>query len=578
MNVYQLSDKELDSNRVNQAANLAWEHLRNFLYFRLQNNASLAGCIPEVSLEAAEKRSAIGRNIETLLSNVDDESLPHDLALTAKLVRYYAKYWKDDVKRYWLSYDVMGIMFYGPFIQTAYTGGFVFKSINEAMQGFSFEKESDADTYLSLLADIARFLHQIHARTQGQAERGIRIHQAQLAGVRDMLVGIKSAADKSFRVSSGRLSAVSYNEALQVEIVRRIEHMILPGFDALIAQLNEDYERQAPQDVGMGVLPGGDEVYSDLLRMHTTLEMTPEQVHQAGHKRMARIEAAMSEVRSKLGFGGSAEDFKCQIRKQPSAIASSPDDIGEKMRRHKDRIGLRFDEYFAQRTPYEFDLLRLDETLEGSMTWGFYQAPTTDEPRGLYRYNGSKLDSQAVLGAASLVFHELVPGHHLHFTLQSQNTDLHPVRRYAFVNAFNEGWAEYAATLAGEMGLYDDPYDCYGRLIMDSFLTSRLVVDTGMNALGWTLERARAYMSEHTLCTEAEIASDTLRYSCSIPGQALAYKLGDEEILRMRSEVQKALGGKFSYREFHSAILGVGSLPIPVLEWHLNRLVNWDLD
>ncbi|HVT34984.1 MAG TPA: DUF885 domain-containing protein, partial [Nevskiaceae bacterium] len=189
-----------------------------------------------------------------------------------------------------------------------------------------------------------------------------------------------------------------------------------------------------------------------------------------------------------------------------------------------------------------------------------------------YNYNGSKLDSQAVIGAASLVFHELVPGHHLHITLQKNNEQLPPVRKNAFVNAFNEGWAEYAATLTGEMGLYDDPYDLYGRLVMDAFLTSRLVVDTGMNTLGWSWEQAKEYMRVHTLCAEGEIESDTLRYSCGIPAQALAYKLGDEEILRMREKVRARLRQAFSYRDFHSAVLNAGALPLPVLEWHLDRV------
>jgi len=242
------------------------------------------------------------------------------------------------------------------------------------------------------------------------------------------------------------------------------------------------------------------------------------------------------------------------------------------MRRHKDRIEQRFDEFFAVRSPSDYDLVRLAPALEGSMTWGYYEPPSATEKRGLYHYNGSKLDSQAVISAASLVFHELVPGHHLHLTLQATNEDLPPVRKYAEVNAFNEAWAEYAATLSGEMGLYDDPYDRFGRLSMDAFLTCRLVVDTGMNALGWSWEQAKDYLREHTMCAEGEIASDTLRYSCGIPAQSLAYKLGDEEILRMRQKVRARLGQRFSLRDFHSAILGAGGLPLPVLEWHLDKV------
>jgi uncharacterized protein (DUF885 family) len=319
-------------------------------------------------------------------------------------------------------------------------------------------------------------------------------------------------------------------------------------------------------------LPGGKDVYAELTRMHTTMDLSPEQVHAMGHERMARIEAQMVQVREKLGFRGSAAEFAVHLRNQPGAVAGKPEDIGERMRKHKVRIERRFDEYFAQRSNADYDVARLPEALEGSMTWGFYDAPSNREKRGLYYYNGSKLDSQAVIGAASLVFHELVPGHHLHLTLQQSNQDLPPIRKNAFVNAFNEGWAEYAATLTGEMGLYDDPYDLYGRLVFDAFLTSRLVVDTGMNSLGWSWEHAKDYMLIHTMAAPGEIASDTLRYSCGIPAQALAYKLGDEEILRMRQKVQDCLGKEFSYRDFHSAILGAGGLPLPVLEWHLDHV------
>ncbi|HVT33987.1 MAG TPA: DUF885 domain-containing protein, partial [Nevskiaceae bacterium] len=318
----------------------------------------------------------------------------------------------------------------------------------------------------------------------------------------------------------------------------------------------------------------GKEVYADLVKLQTTMNLTPEQVHAAGHARMARIEAQMAEVRKTLGFKGTAAEFAVHLRQQPGAVAKKPEDIGEKMRKHKNRIEARFDEFFAQRSRYDYDLVRLHESVEAGMTWGYYGPPSAGDNRGLYHYNGSRLDSQAVIGAASLVFHELVPGHHLHITLQNENDNLPPFRKKALVNAFNEGWAEYAATLTGEMGLYDDPYDRYGRLVFDAFLTSRLVVDTGMNTLGWSWEQAKQYMREHTLCAEGEIVSDTLRYACGIPAQALAYKLGDEEIIRLRQKVKDRLKDKFSFRDFHSAVLGAGALPLPVLEWHLERVFS----
>lgn len=572
MAVYQPSPLELALIRVNRASDLAESLQRGSVYFRAQSGETLEGAIPDLSLEAAQRRSKVGEEILAVLSKVDDAQLPHEFALTAKLLRYYAQAWSKTAKHYWLACDVLGILFYGPFAQTAYTGGYALNLIKNQLAGWTFDKPGDTDRYLGVLSEIARMLRQIHARTAGQAERGIRIHKPQLPAVRKLLEGMRASAAGTYAVSAPRLGALPQPEAAARAIQRRVDEEIVPALDALVAQLDAEYERQAPEGVGMDKLPGGRAVYEDLVKLNTTMGLSIDQVHAAGHARMARVEQEMAELRANLGFKGTAAEFNVHLRQQPGAVAKTPEDIGEKMRKHKDRIEARFDEFFAQRTPNGYDVTRLQPALEGSMTWGYYEQPTVSEKRGLYHYNGSRLDSQAVLGAASLVFHELVPGHHLHFTLQGANENLPPLRRIASVNAFNEGWAEYAATLAGEMGLYDDPYDRYGRLIFDAFLTSRLVVCTGMNALGWSWEQAKQYMREHTLCAEGEIESETLRYSCGLPAQALAYKLGDEEILRMRAKVKARLQDKFDHRDFHSAVLGGGSMPLPVLEWHLDRV------
>ena len=505
------------------------------------------------------------------MAQVNDTELPHEWAITAKFLRFQAQHWSKSADRYWLYFDG-GLAFGGTFVQTAYTGGFFFKFFGDMMSNYVFNHQGDVDRYLALLSDLVRMIYQIWERTEGQAERGIRIQRPYLNSVRALLEGLKSTADANYRVSDNRLEKVPATASS--EINQRVDSQVLPAFQALIDQLDEDYERLAPDGVGISEYDGGREIYKELVKWNTTMDLTPEQVHECGVARMQKIEDEMASIRSALGFTGSSKQFAEFLRQRPGGVASEPYEIGQKMQYHKDRVNACFDDYFSQQSPYEFDLERLAPELEASMTWGYYSPPTKTESRGIYYYNGGKLDSQAVLGAGSLVFHELVPGHHLHMTLQRDNQSLIPIRRNAFINAYNEGWAEYAATLAGEMGLYDDPYDKYGRLIMDSFLTSRLVVDTGMNALGWTLEEAKSYMAEHTLCADEEIQSDALRYSCSIPAQALAYKLGDEEILRMRKKAQDSLGDSFDHSAFHSAVLNIGGVPLPVLEWHLDRFVE----
>jgi uncharacterized protein (DUF885 family) len=170
------------------------------------------------------------------------------------------------------------------------------------------------------------------------------------------------------------------------------------------------------------------------------------------------------------------------------------------------------------------------------------------------------------LNAPALIYHELVPGHHFQINLQMENANLPDFRRLSFgETAFTEGWGEYASALAGEMGMYADPYDACGRLAMDAFVSTRLVVDTGMNALGWSRERAIAYMKENTFEGDLQIGTETLRYSTDIPGQALAYKLGSLEIRRLREKAKAELGPRFDPRRFHDAVLGSGTLPLSVL-------------
>jgi uncharacterized protein (DUF885 family) len=184
-------------------------------------------------------------------------------------------------------------------------------------------------------------------------------------------------------------------------------------------------------------------------------------------------------------------------------------------------------------------------------------------------FNGSKLEARSMLSAAGLIFHELIPGHHFQISLQLENEELPELRRNSYPTAFIEGWAMYASGLAEEMGGYADPYELAGWLANDLFLSSRLVVDTGMNAFGWQRQQAIDYMKANTLESSTQIGTETLRYSADIPGQALAYKMGSSKIWELRRKAEKELGAKFDLRRFHDAVIGSGAMPMTVLEKHV---------
>ena len=285
---------------------------------------------------------------------------------------------------------------------------------------------------------------------------------------------------------------------------------------------------------------------------------------------MARIEAEMADIRGGLGYS-SRDDFHRYLLTDPAWTARSETDVQARLEDAIRRIEPRIDSLFRFKPAAGYRAARLDSALEAGMTYGYYQEPIAGHPEGVYYFNGANVSERTLATAPSLIFHELIPGHHFHFASQKENELLHPLRQNLFFNAFNEGWAEYAAALAGEIGMYSDPCEQYGRLLMDAFLTCRLVVDTGMNALGWSLDQARRYMRERTVLSEAEIHSETLRYSTDIPAQSLAYKIGEIKIHELRARVRAQLGGRFDIRDFHDAVLGSGGMPLEVLDWHVNH-------
>jgi uncharacterized protein (DUF885 family) len=216
----------------------------------------------------------------------------------------------------------------------------------------------------------------------------------------------------------------------------------------------------------------------------------------------------------------------------------------------------------------------LEAQRAASMTYVYYQIPTSSDPSCYYIYNGTRPEDRSILMAEAVIYHELVPGHHFQMALQMENAALVPFRRNAHPTAFTEGWGEYASDLAGEMGMYSDPYQRAGRLAMDLFLSTRLVVDTGMNALGWSREKALAFMREHTFETDLQIDTETLRYAADYHGQALAYKLGSRKFHELRDRAKRELGTKFDLPAFHAYVLRAGAMPLSVLDGHVDCLIR----
>jgi uncharacterized protein (DUF885 family) len=208
------------------------------------------------------------------------------------------------------------------------------------------------------------------------------------------------------------------------------------------------------------------------------------------------------------------------------------------------------------------------------MTFGEYRRPSVTNPKGTYFYNGSNLKERSLLIAEALIYHELIPGHHFQIGLQSENEALPKFRQEILHTAFAEGWANYASSLGLEMGLYQDPYSRCGKFLRDMRQASRLVVDTGMNYLEWPRTKAMQFLKENSNLSDTQIHSETLRYATDMPGQALAYHMGEIKFFEIRKRAEEVLKEKFDIRKFNQALVGSGSMPLTVLEKHIDWFIE----
>ncbi|WP_432838178.1 DUF885 domain-containing protein [Dactylosporangium sp. CA-092794] len=521
--------------------------------------------IPDVSFEAVSRRAHAGQDILARLDALDVAGLSSDLLLTLSAARRLAEGWSHEEDWYWLTFDPLGEGYFAMFAPSAYSGGFLLSIIHEALAQVSLAGAAAIDRHVDTIGGYARLIRQFTERTAGQSERGIHMPALQLSNAVALVTGLKAAGLETLHAvaerSAGRLPA-SDRERIRNRITGDVE----PAFDELLALLtNPDYAAAAPDSVGLASYPGGAEIYDELVKIHTTLDLTAQEVHDRGHARMARIEDEMRELMAGQGFAGTPAEYLASLAEDPAWRAATDEDIAAHFQRYIDRFAPETAAYFGRlpRAPYGVE--PLPAAVSGSMTFGYYSAPQPDRDRGIYLFNGANLSQTALPMIAALNYHELVPGHHLHLALQHEAADAHPLRRHAVATAFTEGWAEYAGRLAGEIGMYRAPEERFGRLMMEAFLTSRLVVDTGMNALGWSLERAREYMREHSFMGPTEVDSETLRYSCDLPGQALAYKLGDDFFYDLREELRAVHGDNFRIADFHDAVLRAAGLPLPMV-------------
>ncbi len=519
--------------------------------------------LPDLSLRATEREAAQARALKARLQQIDTGKLKLEEQLSAAALRWELDGTIEGAQYFWHRFSDV----------TPYSTPL--QSVQRVLGAYRFSNNADAQRYLMLVRELPAWLDSIRTGLAERMRRGHRLPSDELPLVRAVFSSYRQPAQQSpFWVVDARLSALADAERARFneDLGALLNDSVANALGRLLEYLDGEYARGAPDRVGQWQYPKGKEFYRYLVRLHTTLDVTPEQVHEIGVKEVARIDSEMAAIRTSLGFTGSKAEFDAALKKDPRFYAKSPEEFGAKLMSYDARIRPRISEFFGRVPRAQGDVRRLDPRFEAAMTYGYYQIPTPTDPMGHYFYNGSKLEERSLLMAAPLVYHELIPGHHFQFNLTAENPSLPRYRRDLTFTAYTEGWGEYASRFAGEIGMYADGYERYGRLGMEMFLACRLVVDTGMNYFGWTRQRALEFMREYSLESATQIGTETLRYSVDLPGQALAYKMGALEIARLRDELRSKEGARFDLKLFHTAVLESGALPLTVLRFKLERI------
>ncbi|HEU4812990.1 MAG TPA: DUF885 family protein [Xanthomonadaceae bacterium] len=363
-------------------------------------------------------------------------------------------------------------------------------------------------------------------------------------------------------------------ERITAEYRALIEGQLMPAYRELRTFVANEYMPATRDTSGMAALPNGEAWYAYNASNSTTTDLTPAQIHQIGLDEVARIHGLIqTEVMDKVGFEGTLQEFFEFMKTDPRFQFESEAALLEHYRGLEAKVNAGVPALFSLTPKADFEIRPVEPFRAQSAAGGSYMRPSEDGSRpGVFYVNTYDLPTRQIWDAEDLFLHEAIPGHHFQIALQQELTGLPMFRRFGGETAFTEGWGLYAESLGKELGVYTDPYSYFGYLQNELWRAIRLVVDTGLHSKGWTREQVIAYMLENSATGETPAISETERYM-AIPGQALAYKIGELKIQELRDRAEAQLGPKFDIRAFHAEVLKDGSVPLEILERKIDRWI-----
>jgi uncharacterized protein (DUF885 family) len=441
----------------------------------------------------------------------------------------------------------------------------------DIFQVMPFEDKQDYDNYISRLAAFKQYAHEnielmrLGLRTGYLPPRCTLIEVDQQIKPHIITAPTQSVFYQPLKHFPAQIGE-GERKKLAEAAGKAILGSIVPGYAELLHFVENEYLPAARESIACLEIPNGEAFYAHRIYYYTSLHLTAEQVHQTGLDEVRRIRAEMDKVIKKSGWKGDMAGFLEFLRSEPRFYVSTAQALLEKTALVLKRMDGELPRMFKTLPRMPYGIREVPTYAAPGETSAYYNPGLGDGTRaGVYYVNTYDLPSRPLYEIEALSLHEAVPGHHLQLALQAELSDLPMFRRYSGYTSFVEGWALYAERLGLEVGFYSDPYSDFGRLSYEMWRACRLVVDTGMHALGWTRQQGIDHLAENTSSTLLNIANEIDRY-IAWPGQALAYKIGELKITELRRRAEQKLGDKFNLREFHDVVLRSGAVPLDVLE------------
>ena len=364
-------------------------------------------------------------------------------------------------------------------------------------------------------------------------------------------------------------------DRLRSEASAAIAETVVPAYREFLQFFSDEYVVGARESLGASSLQDGRAYYEDLTRFFTSLDgAKPDELHELGLREVARIRGEMAEIIGQVEFDGTFAEFIEYLRTDPEFYVDDPEQLLKEASYIAKKVDGQMPAFFRTLPRLSYGVMAVPDDIAPNYTTGrYWGAPVGGRRGGYYMVNTYALDKRPLYTLAALTLHEAVPGHHHQNALRQEMTQLPDFRQAFYPHAFGEGWGLYCEKLGMEMGVYETPYDHFGRLSYEMWRAVRLVVDTGIHYRGWTRAEAQQYLAENTALSLHNVRTEIDRY-ISWPGQALAYKMGEVKILELRARAEEALGERFDIRDFHDAILLTGGLPLDLLDEEIDRFID----